>query len=130
MKKLLALFLVIALLLPTTVLAASDSPAIYKSTITVTAEGGRYQIGFINVEFKKDFLKSDVLPATFEVKVYAENGRGYIEFSPSTPNFFKKVHIRVDAYKGLLYDVAKGENIQVDYKKKQVLVDHFSRYCW
>lgn len=109
---------------------ASDEPVIYKDTITVTEDGGRYQIGFVNVEFKKDFLDPAMLPRTFEVQVYAENGVGYIEFSPSTPNFFKKVHIRIDNYNGLLYDKAAGKNIQVNFKKQQILAEHFSRYWW
>lgn len=129
-KRLLLLFLILTLLIPGMTVSASDEPVIYKDTITVTADGGRYQIGFVNVEFKKDFIDPDMLPATFEVQVYAENGAGYIEFSPDTPIFFKKVHIRIDAYDGLLYDKAKGENIQVSFKKQQILAEHFSRYRW
>jgi len=109
---------------------AAEEPVIYKDTITVTQDGGRYQIGFIEVEFKKDWLEADKLPVTFEVKIYAENGKGYIEFSPDIPHFIKKVHIRVDDYKGLLYDVAKGENIYVNYKHKNFTVEHFSRFCF
>lgn len=133
-KRLLLLFLILTLLIPGMTVSASDEPVIYKDTITVTADGGRYQIGFVNVEFKKDFIDPAMLPATFEVQVYAENyaenGAGYIEFSPDTPEFFKKVHIRIDAYDGLLYDKAKGENIQVSFKKQQIKAEHFSRHRW
>ncbi|MHB1392302.1 MAG: hypothetical protein ACYCYE_04345 [Clostridia bacterium] len=127
-KKLLALVIALTLLLSLTPVAAAEEPVIFKETITVTEDGGRYQIGFINVEFKKDFIEADKLPATFDVQVYAENGKGYIEFAPDTPNFFKKVHIRIDAYNGQLYDVAKGENIEVSFKKQQILAEHFSRW--
>lgn len=129
-KKLLALITILVLLLSMTPVAAAEEPIIYKKTITVTEEGGRYQIGFVNVEFKKDFLEGDKLPVTFEVQVYAENGKGYIELLPDTPDFFKKVHIRVDSYNGELYDVAKVENIPISIKKMQILADHFSRYCF
>lgn len=131
MKKVLVLLVLICSLLFSFIpVSASDGPVIYKDTITVTADGGRYQIGFVNVEFKKDFLDPSMLPATFEVKVQADNGAGTIEFSPDTPNFFKKVHIRVDSYEGLLYDIAQGKNVQVKYKKQQILAEHFSRYIW
>ncbi|MFZ5988519.1 MAG: hypothetical protein ACOYWZ_15535 [Bacillota bacterium] len=122
---LLVLLLVFSNILP---VAATEAPVIYKSTFTVTAEGGRYQIGFVEMEFKKDFLDETRLPATFEVIVAAENGAAGVYISPDTPDFFKKVHIRTDTYKGLLYDSAKGENIYVEVKNQQVLANHFSWY--
>lgn len=112
------------------VLAAAEEPVIYKDTITVTEDGGRYQIGFVEVEFKKDFLGKGMEPVTFDVEIYAENGLPYIEFSPDAEDFTKKVHIRVDSYEGLLYDKALGENIEVDIQKQQIVTDHFSRYCF
>ncbi len=127
-KKLLSLVIVLAIVLSLTPVAAAEEPVIFKDTITVTEDGGRYQVGFINIEFKKNFLEVDKLPVTFEVQVYAENGKGYIEFAPDTPNFFKKVHIRIDKYNGQLYDVAKGENVEVSFKKQQILAEHFSRW--
>lgn len=130
MKKLILLFLVVVLVFSCTAVFASEKPVTFKDTITVTSDGGRFQIGFVNVEFKKDSLDSTMLPITFEVKVYADNGQGVIEFSPGVSKFYKKVHIRIDAYNGLLYDVSKGENVQVNFKNKQILADHFSRYCW
>ena len=131
MKKVLViLVLICSLLLSLTVVNATEAPVLYKDTITVTADGGRYQIGFVNVEFKKDFLDLSLLPATFDVQVYADNGTGTIEFLPGTPEFFKKVHIRVGSYEGLLFDKAENKNVQVDYKKQQILADHFSRFCW
>lgn len=108
---------------------AAEQPVVFTQTITVTEEGGRYQIGFVNVEFKKDMLDLDE-PITFDVKIYAENGVAYIEFEPDVATFYKKVHIRIDKYDGLLYDVATGENISVDVKKQQILAEHFSRYAF
>lgn len=96
----------------------------------MTADGGRYQIGFVNVEFKKNFLDTSMLPATFDVQVYADNGAGVIEFSPDAANFFKQVHIKVNSYEGLMFDKAENRNVQVKYKKQQILAKHFSRFCW
>lgn len=129
-KKLLLVFLVIVLLIPGMSATASTEPLVYKDTVTVTKDGGIFQVGFASIEFKKDYIDSDMLPATFEVQIYAENGTVYIEFSPDTPNFFKKVHIRADAYNGLLYDAAKGTNVEVSVKKQQVHAKHFSRYAF
>jgi hypothetical protein len=129
-KKLILLILLLALLVPSMSAMASEAPVVYKSTITVTADGGRYQVGFASIEFKKEFLDQSMLPATFDVQIYAEDGKAYIEFSPDTPKFFKKVHIRAGAYEGLLYDRAKGENIPIDVKKQQLIVSHFSRYLF
>lgn len=126
-KKLLLLAMAFILLFTTMPAIAAERPVIYKDTITVTADGGRYQVGFVNVEFKKNFLDPSMLPTTFDVQVYAENGTAYIEFAPSTPLFFKSVHIRTDAYNGLLYDIAAKKNINVDIKHSQVLAQHFSR---
>ena len=52
-KKLLCLVLTLALIFSVAVMpvAADETPIIYKDTITVTKDGGRYQIGFINIEF-------------------------------------------------------------------------------
>lgn len=130
-KKLLALVLITFILFGNSVMAAApEKPVLYNQKITVTDTGGRYDIGFINLEFKKDFLNPKLLPVTFEVQIYAEDGIGYIEFSPDTPAFYKQVHIRVDNFSGYLYDRAKGENIYITTKKNQILASHFSRYNW
>lgn len=130
MKKILVLFMVIMTIFSISIPSiAAEEYNVYKETITVTEDGGRYQVGFVNVEFKKNFISDEKLPATFEVQVYAENGVVYVEFSPDTPEFFKKVHIRVDKYNGLLYDKSLGKNIKVNINKQQILAPHFSRYC-
>lgn len=131
MLKRIFMFLIILLLLLVNIpVMASEQPAEYKATITVTEDGGRYQIGFAEVEFKKDSLDLDQLPVTFDVRIYAENGINYIEFTPDIPDFYKQVHIRIGKFKGQLYDRAAGENIQVNVKKQQILAGHFSRYAF
>lgn len=130
-RKFFALVLVVFMLMGNfTVARAADNPVQFDEKITVTQDGGRYQVGFVNIEFKKDFLDPKMLPATFEVQVYLEDGKGYIEFSPDTPDFYKKVHIRIDNYSGYLYDRAKGENVYTTVKKQQILATHFCRYNW
>ncbi|MTI70586.1 MAG: hypothetical protein FH751_10095 [Firmicutes bacterium] len=126
-KRVLSLMLVAILLFASVPAFAQENPVVYKETITVTEDGGRYEIGFINVEFKKGTLDST---KTFEVKVYSENGKGYIEFSPDADNFNKKVHIKVKKYEGLIYDKVLNKNIEIDVSPQQILVDHFSRYCY
>lgn len=129
-RMLAAIMLVFMLLGNCTIATAADNPIQYDQKITVTQDGGRYQVGFVNIEFKKEFLDPKMLPATFEVQVYLENGVGYIEFSPDTPDFYKNVHIRIDDYSGYLYDRATGENVYITVKKQQILASHFCRYNW
>lgn len=130
LKRFVILLAVLALVLTGIPVFAAEQPAVYEDTITVTAEGGRYKIGFTELEFKKSFMKPEALPATFDVKIYAENGTAYIEFSPSVPDFCKKVHIRANAFRGVLYDTAAGKNVEVKVKKQQILAEHFSRYAF
>ena len=133
-KKILTLLLISFLVLASIPLMAGEQPVVYNnnSRITVTEDGGRFQIGFVNIEFKKEFLDSGQLSATFDVKVSAENGVAGIEISPDTPEFFKKVHLRVSSYQGLLYDETETacKNILVDIKKQQIIIGHFSRYAF
>lgn len=124
-----ALIMVLVIALSCIPALASDDPIVYKDTITVSEDGGRYQVGFVNVEFKKRFLGSSFLPVDFAVEIYAENGVVYIDFEPDFEIFNKKVHIRIDSYEGLIYDRALKKNIYVSIKKRQILADHFSRYC-
>ena len=130
MRNKIVILLILAIILVSVPVLAAEAPVTYHDTITVTNDGGSYQVGFINLEFKKDFLDDSMLPATFDVDIYAENGVGYIELQPSTPLFNKAVHIRVNDYHGLLYDRATGENIEVSSKHQQILANHFSRYIF
>lgn len=130
LKKLIVLMVLLAVVFTALPVSAAESPVIYKSTITVTNEGGRYQVGFVNIEFKKEFLTQGMLPVTINVEVSAVDGVAGIELDPSINNFCKKVHIRVDSYEGLLYDKTSGKNIQVDVQKQQRVVTHFSRHAF
>ena len=107
-----------------------EEPVEFSLVIDVDSEGGRYQVGFVNVEFKKEFLDQEYLPATFNATIYALDGKVYIEFKPDTILFYKQVHLRIDKYKGYIYDRATGENIYVEIKQQQILAPHFSRYCF
>lgn len=128
-RKLIALLIALILVFTAMPSIASDLPVVYKSSITVTEAGGRYQVGFVNLEFKKEFLEADRLPITFDVELYAENGVVYVEILPDTEDFCKNVHIRVNKYEDQLYDKLKGQNVKVKVKKQQIVTGHFSRYA-
>jgi hypothetical protein len=132
MKRCVILFVALVLILTGIPGFAAEQPVVYKDTITVTADGGEYKVGFAEIIFEKDFMDPANLPATFTVEIYAENGTAYIEFSPNTSDFNKKVHIQAVKYKGLLYDQAEDvqKNIEIKVKKQQIVVDHFSRYAF
>ncbi len=135
MKRTMSLFFVVlALLLAIMPVMAEtevpEEPVEFSLVIDVDSEGGRYQVGFVNVEFKKEFLDQEYLPATFNATIYALDGKVYIEFKPDTILFYKQVHLRIDKYKGYIYDRATGENIYVEIKQQQILAPHFSRYCF
>lgn len=106
-----------------------SAPVEFSTEIYVDADGGRFEVGFVEVEFKKDFIDESWLPVTFTAEVFAEDGQVFIEFLPDTPLFYKQVHLRVDAYEGYIYDRATDENIYVNIKKSHILAPHFSRYC-
>lgn len=110
---------------------ADVEPVIYKRTVTVTNEGGFYQVGFATVEFKKDFLEGQ-LPATFDIEVYSDSEKDEvgIQILPHEERLDKPVHVYVEAYEGFLYDKKKGENIWVNIKKQQIIVKHFSRFAF
>lgn len=127
--RLLSVLLLLLIVASSFGVMATEEPAIIKDTIVVTEDGGRFQVGFVNIDFKKDFLDKEELPKTYEVEIYAENGVPYIDISPDTDKFNKKVHIRVDRYTGLIYDKIEKRNIKVDIKKNNIVVHHFSRYC-
>lgn len=131
MKKAILLITVLFVLLASSIpVLAITEPVIYKEMITITEDGGRYQVGFTEIEFKKEYMDSNNLPITFEVQIYAENGETYIEFKPDIPEFNKKVHIRVDKYQGVLFDKVAEKNIEVNIKNQQILAEHFSRYMF
>jgi len=109
-------------------ISSTQEQVIFSDTITVSAQGGDYQIGFVTIDFPKNFLDKDQLPATFYVKIFAINGIAGIEITPDTPHFKKNVRIIVDKYNGYLYDISKDENIIVKVKKQVIIAKHFSWY--
>lgn len=104
------------------------NPLIIDEMITVTDEGGKFEVGFANIRFKHDFLAYEEI--TFRVQIYAENGNVYIEFTPDVEEFDRPVHIQTSGYEGYIYDVATGESIYVEIPAQSFKVEHFSRYCW
>ncbi len=108
----------------------SDSPLIIEEEITVTNEGGTFEVGFASIKFKKGFLNDDALPITFTVSIYAEDGEVYIEFSPDVEAFLSDVKVKATSFEGYLYDVSLEENILIQIKTQSLKVEHFSRYCW
>lgn len=130
-KKVLMLLVILTLIFSSIpVLAASEKPVIFKDTITVDKYGGKFQVGFAEIHFLREFLDEEMLPMTFEVEIYANDGTAYIEFTPDTPDFRVPVIIRSKGYEGLLYDKAVGENIEVNIRKQVIVADHFSVYAW
>lgn len=106
------------------------NPTIIEEQITVTSKGGNFKVGFVKINFKKEFLDETELPITFDVKIYAENGEVYVEFTPDVNEFFKDVKLHAEHFSGYIYDVATGENIYVEIPNQSFKVEHFSRYCW
>lgn len=135
MKKTINFFVILVALLLMTMPVMADTvvepvePIEIQTEISVDSDGGRFQVGFVNVEFKKRFLDDSVLPTIFNAEIYAENGEVFIEFSPDTILFYKKVHLRIEEFSGYIYDRATGENVYVEIDKQQILAPHFSRYC-
>lgn len=99
---------------------------IFSDTITVTAKGGKFRIGFVTMDFPKNFLDSDNLPATFQISIFAKSGEAGIEINPSTTGFRKNVEIDVHEYNGFLYDKGAGKNIWVNIDKQTIIAPHFS----
>ena len=110
------------------VVTAPVEPIVYEERITITKEGGSFKVGFVTLNFMKEFLSVDQLPTTFDIRVYAVDGEPGIEINPDTEKFLKKVLIKVDKYNGYLYDKAKGKNVYFSIKPQAVVARHFSWY--
>lgn len=138
MKRLVTLFLATILAFTftlkldakTKVVEVPENPLVIEEEITVTSEGGKFDVGFATIRFKKGFLDDDSLPITFKVSMYAEDGEVYIEFSPDIEQFEKFVSVKAKNFSGYIYDVSLGENIYVEVPSQHLKVEHFSRYCW
>ena len=107
--------------------SASDN-IVFERTVTITEKGGKVEVGFVTVNFPKDFLAEDQYPKTFTLKVFAKDGKIGIDASPDTQDFSKPVLIKVGNYTGFLYDEVKGENVFVNVKKQTIVAKHFSWY--
>lgn len=103
---------------------------VFEETITLENEKTKLDIGFVTVTFKKGFIEKDAYPITFDVKLYADDGEIYIEFSPDYEDFIKDVKIQVHAYEGWIYDVAADDYIYIEIPKLKMKVSHFSRWCF
>lgn len=124
-----ASFILILMVVLSTMTVFADTqqgPAVYN--ITVTEDGGRYQVGNIELTFKKDSMQKDMEPITFTVQLYAENGTPYIQFDPSVEKFNKDVRIRVQGGTYQMYDIAKGQTTNIKFVNYSFKVEHFSRY--
>jgi hypothetical protein len=129
MLKRWASFILILLVVLSTMNVFADvqqGPEVY--TITVTEDGGRYQLGNVELTFKKDSMQKDMEPVTFTVQLYAENGTPYIQFDTSVSHFAKGVMIKVNKGDVTLFDTATGQPIQVHLNNYNFKVEHFSRY--
>lgn len=96
--------------------AKDETPVQFSGSFTVTNEGGKFQVGFVQIDFKKDSLPDGIDSITFNAQIYAENGVVYIEFSPDA-KFKKDVHLKCEGYEGYIYDRSAGINIYVKLKK-------------
>ncbi|MEZ0537713.1 hypothetical protein ACAG39_10770 [Caldicellulosiruptoraceae bacterium PP1] len=128
-KRLSAILLITLLFLSMSIAFADDNPITFSNTFTVTNDGGKFNVGFVEIEFKKNSLPANINQITLNAEIYAENGTVYIEFRPDVEKFDKHVHIRVDNYKGFIYDKTLGKNTEVNIKKFNFIADHFSRYA-
>ncbi|MBN2604347.1 MAG: hypothetical protein JXR62_00830 [Bacilli bacterium] len=107
-----------------------DQMIIFEGSVTIDNSMNKFEIGFVTVTFRKNFVEEDLYPITFDVKIYAEEGLVYIEFNPSMDAFFKDVQVHAFAYNGYIFDISTGENIYVEIPNQMFKVDHFSRYCF
>lgn len=124
-----ASFILILIVVLSTMSVFADvqqGPEVY--TITVTEDGGRYQLGNVELTFKHDSMQKGMEPTTFTVQLYAENGTPYIQFDPSVDNFAKDVKIKVQKGEVSMYDIATGETANVQLENYNFKVEHFSRY--
>jgi hypothetical protein len=94
----------------------------------VTSDGGRFEIGFVQIDFRKSFMED--IPEAFKTEIYAEDGLVYIEFSPDVDEFFKDVRVHAFSYSGYIFDRATNKNIYVNIPNQVLKFEHFSRRCF
>lgn len=127
-KRWASFILILVVLLSTTTVFADvqQGPKVYN--ITVTDNGGIYQMGNVTLVFKKDFISKDMEPINFKVQFYAENGVPYIDIQPSVDQFEKKVMIFVAKGNADFYDIATNQTISINLHNNVIVAEHFSRY--
>lgn len=107
-----------------------SSEPIFQENFTITNHNTKVDIGFVTVHFKKHFIAADMYPLTLEIKLYQEDGKIWIEFSPDVEYFLKDVTIHVHAYEGFILDIDQGDFVYVDVPHFVFKVSHFSRWCF
>lgn len=127
-KRWASFILITILVLSTTVVFADAQQGAKVYEITVTEAGGKYDLGNVELIFKKDTLEKNMQPVTFTVALYAENGVPYIDIEPSIEKFAKKVTIKVDHCEIQLYDKMTEQTVNIPLNKYNLKVKHFSRY--
>ncbi|MDF2520275.1 MAG: hypothetical protein K0R84_903 [Clostridia bacterium] len=127
-KKWASLILIFVVVLSTAFVFADAKNAPDTYTITVTEDGGKYQLGNIELNFKKDSMEKGMEPVTFTVQLYAENGIPYIDIEPSVEQFAKDVKVKVEKGEVEMYDIATNTTVNVELENYSFKVEHFSRY--
>lgn len=108
--------------------AVFTEPVIFETTIMVDRKGGKFDVGFVTIQFNNNWLPWGQYPAEFDVKICARDGEPSIEITPDVDAFSKPVLIKVKKYNGYLYDETTGQNIYVSIKSQVVVAKHFSWY--
>jgi len=117
------------------VMAEDNVPGLIQETITVTERGGKFEVGFVTLQFPNKWIDLEGEAEELTVRIYAEKNelgevKVYIDIDKDLKNFNKEVHIKVDSYQGKLLEQSEGKLIDVKVKKQQIKVDHFSRYAF
>lgn len=107
-----------------------DLYPLFEQEVTLTSHTTKVDIGFVEVKFIKNFIPADEYPITFNIQLYAEDGKLYIEFDPDYAEFIKDVIIHVHAYEGFIYDISTDQFIYVEVPNSVFKVPHFSRWCF
>jgi len=108
--------------------AVITEPVKFETTITVDKKGGKFDVGFVTLQFNNEWLPGGQYPMEFHVKVCVRDGEPGIEINPDVDAFTKPVLIKVKKYEGYLYDELTGKNIYVNIKSQVVTARHFSWY--
>ncbi|MDF2591147.1 MAG: hypothetical protein K0S75_613 [Clostridia bacterium] len=128
LKRWAGFILILAMLLSFSIVFADAKQAPQVYNITVTNEGGKYNLDNVELIFKKDSMGKDMQPITFIVSLYTENGVPYIDIEPSVESFCKDVTIKVLKGELEMYDIVTGETLDIELENYNFNIEHFSRY--